>query len=301
MYSKKEAKIHKAGFIGLGVMGFHMALNLSRKSGIIVTGYDIREDILMRYTEAGGIAAKSSDEIYSTCDVVFQMLPTHETISSSVMRAAELGKTGNIIVDLSSADPSIIRNLDEKVRMAGMHFLDSPVSGGNPMAKAGTLSIMTGGEEDVFNVVKPLLECMGNPVYTGPSGSGDTIKLINNMIGGAMLAIMAEGYALAEKADIDLNLLFEATRGGFAGSPLYDNKVPKIIARNFEPGARIAVHYKDIVNALAFADRTGMALPVTEQVYSIMHWMVENGYADEDQSGMIRYYEQQVSADKAEN
>ena len=161
------------------------------------------------------------------------------------------------------------------------------------MAQAGTLSIMTCGQEEVFNEIKPLLECMGTPVYTGPSGSGDTIKLINNMIGGAMLAVMAEGYALAERAGIDLNLLFEATRGGFAGSPLYDNKIPKIISRDFEPRARIAVHHKDIVNALAFADRIGMQLPVTEKVYSIMHWMVENGYADEDQAGMIRYYEQQ--------
>ena len=287
-----SSRIKKAGFIGLGVMGFHMALNLTRKSGIPVIGYDISEERVKQFVQEGGQAASGTDEIYSTCDVIFQMLPTHETISSSVMRAAETGKQGNIIVDLSSADPSIIRDLDARVREAGMHLLDSPVSGGNPMARAGTLSIMTGGEEEIFNEVRPLLECMGNPVYTGPSGSGDTIKLINNMIGGAMLAIMAEGYALAEKAGIDANLLYEATRGGFAGSPLYDNKVPKIIARDFEPGARIAVHHKDIVNALSFAEKTGMKLPVTEQVYRIMHWMVENGYADEDQAAMIRFYEE---------
>ncbi len=283
----------RVGFIGLGVMGYHMALNLSRKSGALVIGYDISEERLMKFEAAGGTVASGTDEIYSTCDVIFQMLPTHETISSSILRAVKLGKPDNIIVDLSSADPSIIQKLNTQVRKAGMHLLDSPVSGGNPMAQAGTLSIMTGGEEEVFNEIKPLLECMGTPVYTGPSGSGDTIKLINNMIGGAMLAVMAEGYALAERAGIDLNLLFEATRGGFAGSPLYDNKIPKIISRDFEPGARIAVHHKDIVNALAFADRIGMQLPVTEKVYSIMHWMVENGYADEDQAGMIRYYEQQ--------
>lgn len=283
----------RVGFIGLGVMGYHMALNLSRKSGALVIGYDISEERLMKFEAAGGTVASGIDEIYSTCDVIFQMLPTHETISSSILCAVKLGKPDNIIVDLSSADPSIIQKLNTQVRKAGMHLLDSPVSGGNPMAQAGTLSIMTGGEEEVFNEIKPLLECMGTPVYTGPSGSGDTIKLINNMIGGAMLAVMAEGYALAERAGIDLNLLFEATRGGFAGSPLYDNKIPKIISRDFEPGARIAVHHKDIVNALAFADRIGMQLPVTEKVYSIMHWMVENGYADEDQAGMIRYYEQQ--------
>lgn len=282
----------KIGFIGLGVMGYHMALNLSRKSGMPVTGFDISKNRLRMFEDAGGTAASSAEEIYSECGIILQMLPTHQTIEASVREAVRLGRPGNVIIDLSSADPSLIRKLDEEVRKAGMHLLDSPVSGGNPMAEAGTLSIMIGGEKAVFEQVKPLLECMGTPVYTGGSGSGDTVKLINNMIGGAMLASYAEAYSLAKKAGLDLNIVFEATKGGFVGGPLYENKVPKIIAGDYEPGARIAVHYKDIVNAMGFAAGMDMELPVTGRVYDIMKWMMDNGYADEDQAAMIRYYEQ---------
>ena len=281
----------RIGFIGLGVMGYHMALNVSRKAEVPVLGFDINDNRLRMFTEAGGSAASGTDEIYRECDVIMQMLPTHETIASSVRDAIRLGKPGNVIIDFSSADPSLIRKLDAEVSEAGMHLLDSPVSGGNPMAEAGTLSIMTGGEKAVFEEMRHVLEYMGNPVYTGTSGSGDTVKLINNMIGGAILSAIAEGYALAEKAGMDLDTVFQATRGGFAGGPLYENKVPKIIAGDFEPGARIAVHYKDIVNAIGFAERLGMELPVTGKVYEIMKWMMENGYADEDQAAMIKFYE----------
>ncbi len=282
----------KTGFIGLGVMGLYMALNLNKYEGSETIAYDIREDRRRMYEEAGGTAVTDIEEIYRCCDVIFQMLPTHETIINSVKEAMRLGKNDAVIVDMSSAAPDIIISLEEQVRNAGMHLLDSPVSGGNPMAIAGTLSIMTGGEREVFDRVRPLLETMGSATYTGPSGSGDAIKLINNMIGGAMLAAISEAYALAEKSGLDLDTVFEATRGGFAGGPLYENKVPKIISRDFEPGARIAVHYKDILNVVHYAEKAGADIPVTMDVKKIMGWMMENGYADEDQAAMVRYYEQ---------
>ena len=282
----------KTGFIGLGVMGLHMALNLNKYEGSETIAYDIREDRRRMYEEAGGTAVTDIEEIYRGCAVIFQMLPTHETIINSVNEAMRLGKNGAVIVDMSSAAPDLIISLEEQVRNAGMHLLDSPVSGGNPMAIAGTLSIMTGGEREVFDRVRPLLETMGSATYTGPSGSGDAIKLINNMIGGAMLAAISEAYALAEKSGLDLDTVFEATRGGFAGGPLYENKVPKIISRDFEPGARIAVHYKDILNVVHYAEKAGADIPVTMDVKKIMGWMMENGYADEDQAAMVRYYEQ---------
>lgn len=287
-----DSRITRIGFIGLGVMGFHMALNVTKKQSIPVLCYDIRPERLRQFEEAGGHGCEDITEIYRNCDIIMQMLPTHETIASSIEQAISLAKTDTVIIDLSSAAPDIIRGLAKKAGSAGMHLIDAPVSGGNPMAETGTLSIMAGGEPEIFERVRPVLACMGDPVYTGPPGSGDTVKLINNMIGGAMLSIMAEGYALAEKAGIDLNVLFEATRGGFVGGPLYENKIPKIINRDFEPGARIAVHYKDIVNALDFADQTGMEIPVTNQVYNIMKWMMDNGYADDDQAAMIKYYEE---------
>ena len=175
-----------------------------------------------------------------------------------------------------------------------MYLLDSPVSGGNPKAKDGTLAIMTGGDKDIFEKVKPLLACMGEPVYTGGPGSGDVTKLVNNTIGGAYLAAIAEGYAFAAKAGIDLQTTFEATRCGFAGGPLYDNKVPKIIARDYEPGARIAVHRKDILNAKSYAHKLGIDLPVTDVRFRIMDWMNDNGYIDIDQAGMVKYFEDKM-------
>ena len=159
------------------------------------------------------------------------------------------------------------------------------------MAQAGTLAIMAGGDSEAFAQVKPLLECMGNPVYVGGSGSGSVTKLVNNMIGGAYLAAMAEGYAFAAKAGIDLQLTFEATRGGFIGGPMYDNKIPKIIARDYEPGARIAVHRKDILNAKHYAHHLGVDTPVTDVTLHIMDWMNDNGYIDIDQAGMVKYFE----------
>ena len=154
----------KIGFLGLGVMGLSMALNVSKKKGVEVIGYDVSETQLHRYREMGGTVAASAEELYSTCDVLLQMLPTHAIIQHSVEEAIRLGRPGNIIVDLSSAAPDIILDLNKKAMNAGMFLLDSPVSGGNPMAIAGTLAIMVGGDKETFDSVKPILECMGNPV-----------------------------------------------------------------------------------------------------------------------------------------
>ena len=284
----------KIGFLGLGVMGLHMALNVDRKMDVEVIGYDVSEKQMQLYREAGGKTAENPEELYSTCDVILQMLPTHAIIQHSVEEAIRLGKPGNIIVDLSSAAPDIILELYAKTKAAGMSLLDSPVSGGNSMAKAGTLSIMTGGDKAAFHLVKPILDCMGTAVYTGSVGSGDTTKLVNNMIGGAILVAIAEGYAFAAKAGIDLQTTFDATRGGFAGGPLYDNKVPKVLCRDYEPGARIAVHRKDILNAKHFAHKMDVDLPLTDVVLRVMDWMNDNGYINEDQAALVRYYEDKM-------
>lgn len=286
--------IMKIGFLGLGVMGFHMAMNVSRKMDAEVMGYDVSEEQMMKYRDAGGKTAADPEELYKTCDVILQMLPTHAIIQHSVEEAIRLGKSGNIIVDLSSAAPDIILGLYNEAKAAGIGLLDSPVSGGNPMAEAGTLSIMTGGDRATFEKIKPILTCMGTPVYTGGPGSGDTTKLVNNMIGGAILVAIAEGYAFAAKAGIDLQTTFDATRGGFAGGPLYDNKVPKLIRRDFEPGARIAVHRKDILNAEHYAHTMGVDLPLTDVVLQVMDWINDNGYVNEDQAALVRYYEDKM-------
>lgn len=282
------------GFLGMGVMGLPMAKNVVTKSGCKVYGYDISPDRVAEFVKAGGTAVEEQDEIYKKCNVILQILPTHAVITESVRNAIKYGKPGNIIVDLSSTAPNIIIDLAKEAEEAGMFLLDSPVSGGNPMAIAGTLAIMTGGDKAAFGQIKDIIECMGNPVYTGGSGSGDMTKLVNNTIGGAILAAIAEGYAFAAKAGIDLKTTFEATRSGFVGGPMYDNKVPKIIKRDYEPGARIAVHRKDILNAKKYAHKLGIDLPVTDVTLMIMDWMNDNGYIDIDQSGLVKYFEDKM-------
>ena len=284
----------KIGFLGLGVMGLPMAINVVKKSGIPVMGNDINKDRLKEFEEAGGIIADSNEQIYRECDLILQILPTHEIIKKSVHDAIEYGKPGNIIVDLSSTAPDIILELYKEVREAGMFLLDSPVSGGNPLAWAGTLAIMTGGDREAFDIAEPVLRCMGNPVYTGSAGSGDITKLVNNIIGGAGLVAYCEAYALAAKAGIDLQTTFEATRCGFAGGPQYDNKIPKLIKRDYEPGARVAVHRKDILNAKHFAHKLDVDLPLTDTILMVMDWMNDNGHIDEDQIAMVKYYEDKM-------
>ena len=282
------------GFVGMGVMGLPMAKNMIQKCGLPVMGYDVAPRQMDAFRAAGGIAAASPEELYSRCDVILQILPTHAIIRGSVEQAIRHGRPGNVIVDLSSTAPHIVQELYQQARDAGMSLLDAPVSGGNPMAIAGTLAIMVGGDKEAFEQVKPVLECMGNPVYTGGPASGDVTKLVNNMIAGATLVAIAEGYAFAAKAGIDLQTTFEATRGGFAGGPLYDNKVPKIIKRDYEPGARIAVHRKDIINAKHYAHKLDVDTPMTDVVLHVMDWMNDNGHIDDDQAALVKYYEDKM-------
>lgn len=284
----------KIGFLGLGVMGLPMAKNVIKGTKQAIMGFDVAQNRLDELKEAGGIPVKDPDEIYRSCDIIMQMLPTHATIIHSVERAIELGKPGNIIIDCSSTAPDIVQELYAKTKAAGMTLLDSPVSGGNPMAIAGTLAIMTGGDKEAFDEVLPILESMGNPVYTGKSGSGDVTKLVNNMIAGNMLTAIAEGYAFAAKAGIDLQTTFEATRCGFAGGPLYDNKVPMVIHRDYTPGARIAVHRKDIINAKHYAHKLGVDTPLCDVTLMVMDWMNDNGHIDDDQAAMVKYYEDKM-------
>lgn len=281
----------KIGFLGLGVMGLPMATNVLKKSGCEVLGFDVVQKRLDEFAAEGGQITNNTDEIYTTCDVVMQMLPTHETIMHSFDECLRLAKKGTILLDLDSTAPNIIQDYYPRFKEAGMDLIDSPVSGGNPMAIAGTLAIMSGGDKEAFDKVEPLLKCMGKPVYVGKSASGSITKLVNNMIGGAILTAIAEGYAMAAKAGIDLETTFEATRVGFAGGPMYDNKVPKLIKRDYRPGARIAVHRKDIINAKHFAHKLDIDTPLTDVTLMVMDWMADNGYIDYDQAAMVKYYE----------
>ena len=284
----------KIGFIGLGAMGLPMSKNVVKKSGCKVMGFDVVQKQMDSFKEAGGIPVTDSKEIYHNCDVIILSLPTHAIICKTIEQAVAEGKPGDIIIDTSSTAPDIVLDLNKKVKDAGMFLIDAPVSGGNPMAIAGTLAIMAGGDKEAYERAEPIIKCMGTPVYMGESASGSMTKLVNNLIGGAILVAYAEGYAFAAKAGVDLQKTFEATRSGFLGGTLYDNKIPKLVSRDYEPGARVAVHRKDIINAKQYAHKLGIDLPLTDVVLQVMDWMLDNGHIDEDQIAMVKYYEDKM-------
>ena len=273
-------------------MGLPMAKNVVQKCGLPVLGYDVVQKQMDAFREAGGIPVSDPVEIYKQCDVVLQILPTHPIIRNSVEQAIQYGKPGNVIVDLSSTAPDIILELYQQAKDAGMFLLDSPVSGGVTGANGGTLVIMCGGEKEVFDEVRPYLLMMGKTAtYMGPSGCGSTAKVANNMMVGIHLCAMGEAFDFAKKAGLDPQTLFDAIKGGFAQSAVMDGKVPKLLSRDFSASARIAVHLKDINNAMDVAAHLGVELPMTEIVKEQMDWMDARGMIDEDQCALAKYYE----------
>lgn len=282
----------KVGFMGMGIMGLPMATNLMKKSGCDVTGFDVVEAARERFIAQGGKATGSADEIYADSDIIFLCLPKNELVDSTVREIIVKAKPGTIIVDLSSTAPGVIRTLCPLVKEAGMELLDSPVSGGETGAIAGTLVVMSGGEKETFDKVKDLLHCVGSTVtYMGSTGCGCVAKLSNNMIVGCNLVSVGEAYAFAAKAGLDPEVLYNAIKGGFAQSAVMDLKVPKIISRDFTASARIAVHQKDMKNAMQLANEMGVEIPLSAIVLNHMNQMEEWGLINEDQCALVKVFE----------
>jgi len=276
-------------------MGLPMALNLLKKSDYSIMGYDIFNEKRSIFIGNGGNSPDNIDEIYQNCDIIFLCLPSNELVKESVQEIIHKGKKGTIIVDLSSTAPTVIRELYELAKQAEISLLDSPVSGGEPGAIAGTLVLMCGGDRKTFDEVNPLLHCMGSSVtYMGQSGCGSVAKLANNMIAGVYLGAMSEGLAFALKAGLDPETLFNAIKDGYAGSPIFKVKAPKIINRNFEASARIAVHQKDLKNAVELAEEMGVEIPMSNMVLQYMNEMESLGRVNEDHCAIVKIYEKNM-------
>ena len=226
----------KIGFVGMGIMGLPMAVNLVKKSGQEILGFDIFQEKRMQFAAQGGNAVDSAEVIFTQCDLIFLCLPTNDLVRQTIQKILAAAKPGVIIVDFSSTSPDVIRELYPQAQAKGVRLLDSPVSGGESGAIAGTLVLMCGGEQTVFDEVKPLLLHVGiSATYMGDTGCGCVAKLANNMIVGCNIAALAEGFAFAVKAGLNPKVLYEAIKDGFAGSPVMNVKAPKIISRDFSP------------------------------------------------------------------
>lgn len=284
----------RIGFFGLGAMGLPIVRNILKKFDGEVMVFDVVEERLQLASEAGAIAVQDKDLIFNRCDVIITSLPTQEIVKNTLEEAIAKCNKGTLLIDLSSTAPEIIKELYKNAKERGMDLLDSPISGGVPKAEAATLAIMVGGDRDVYDKAEFLLQYIGSPVYVGESSSGNVAKLVNNVIAGGYLISMFEGYAFAVKAGLDPAVVFEATRKGFAGGPLYNNKIPKMYNRDFDPDGRIAVHLKDLRNAREFAESLGVDLSINEEIINVMGWMEERGLENEDQAAMIKYYEEKM-------
>ncbi len=286
------------GYLGLGVMGYGMTSNLLAKSGGPVYGFDPVPACLDKFTANGGTPAESALALYKTCDIIFMCLPTNAIVKATITDIMENAKPGTIIVDMGATSPYVIRSLYATAVEKGFHLIDSPVSGGQWGANDGTLAIMCGGDKEIFDEVKPYLQMMGKTVtYMGGSGCGSTAKVANNMMVGIHLLAMGEAFTFAKKAGLDPHTLFDAIKDGFAQSAVMDIKVPKLLSRDFSASARIAVHQKDINNAMELAEHLNVELPMTKIVKEQMDWMEAHGMINEDQCALAKYYEQAMGVE----
>ena len=288
----------KIGFLGMGIMGLPMAINLVKKGEQSVMGFDVLEEQRNIFKENGGTPISNVEEIYSKCDIIFLCLPTNDLVKFSIQGIIDTEKKGAIIVDLSSTAPNVIRGMYSKAKENGVSLLDSPVSGGQTGAIAGTLAIMCGGDKEIFDEVKPLLLCLGSSAtYMGATGCGSVAKLANNMIVGCNIGAVSESFAFAVKAGIDPEVLFNAIKGGFAGSEVMNAKIPKIISRNFEASARIAVHQKDLKNAVQLAEELDVEIPMSKMVLDYMNEMEAEGKVNEDHCAIAKIYEKSMGVE----
>ncbi|WP_257347341.1 2-hydroxy-3-oxopropionate reductase [Pseudalkalibacillus decolorationis] len=284
----------KVGFIGLGIMGKPMASHLI-KDGFETNLLDLNLDAVNELAELGGHPCNSNKEIAEKSDVIITMLPSAKHVSRVLFDddgIAKNGRPNTIIIDMSSVSPEDAKSFSKQLKEYEMFILDAPVSGGEPMAIEGKLSIMVGGDEKHFNHVLPLFESMGeNVIHVGENGAGSTVKLANQIIVNVNIAALSEAVVLASKSGIDLNKMFDAIRGGLAGSAVMEAKMPKIISRDFEPGGRIDINFKDLNNVLSSANVVGVPLPITSQVKEIFNSEIVNDNAGKDHSYIIDYFE----------
>ncbi|WP_340372841.1 2-hydroxy-3-oxopropionate reductase [Peribacillus sp. FSL E2-0218] len=283
----------KIGFIGLGIMGKPMSSNLL-KAGYEVTVNDLNIQTVEELVEAGAKAGTPM-EMGETCDVIITMLPASQHVKQVVLGEHGILKTaakGTVIIDMSSISPVISVEIANEAAKQGVDMMDAPVSGGEPKAIDGTLAIMVGGKESVFESVIDILHSVGTDVtLVGKNGSGVTAKLANQVIVNLNIAAMSEALVLAAKAGIDVEKMYQAIRGGLAGSAVLDAKVPLILDRNFVAGGKIDINLKDITNVMETAHEIGVPLPLSSQLLEIFHALKVDGKAGDDHGGIVQYYE----------
>ncbi|MEC9308407.1 MAG: 2-hydroxy-3-oxopropionate reductase [Chloroflexota bacterium] len=282
------------GFVGLGIMGRPMVRNLM-KAGYSVTVYDIVSEAVEELASEGAIPASSSDEVASKTDKIITMLPDSADSERAILGEGGVlagANSGSVIIDMSSIAPSMSQKIFQECANQGVEMLDAPVSGGEPGAINATLAIMVGGKQEIFDQCYDLLTVMGsNVVLTGDVGAGNITKLANQIIVAANIEALSEAMVLAQKAGVDPERVFNAIRGGLAGSTVMEAKAPMMLDRNFRAGFRIRLHQKDLRNVLQTAQELNVPLPVTALLQQMLGALVNDGEQDLDHSAILHFVE----------
>jgi len=292
------------GFIGLGIMGRPMSRNLL-KAGYSLAVYDVASAPVEELAQAGAARGTGGKSVAAQSEIVITMLPDGPDVEAAVLSPGgilEGAKPGSVVVDMSSISPIVAQKVGAACEARGVDFVDAPVSGGEPKAIDGTLAIMVGGKPTVFERVKPILEKLGSSVtLTGPIGAGNVTKLANQIMVACNIAAMGEALVLATRAGLDPEVVFNAVKGGLAGSTVLNAKAPMVFARNFKPGFRIRLHQKDLRNALLAGESLKVPLPLTSVVQQMLMTLMNEGKGDLDHSAIVNFVEDMagVEAKKA--
>ena len=284
----------KIGFIGLGIMGRPMAKNLI-DAGYELVVSDLNEDTVAELVEYGASSADTPKAVAEKSEVIITMLP-----NSPHVKAVALGESGiiegvsegDIFIDMSSISPLMSQEVGEALLEKGVESLDAPVSGGQEGAEAGTVAFMVGGEEEVFAAHKEILEVMGGSVtLVGDLGAGQTTKLVNQVIVGINISAVAEALSFGKKAGVDPENIFNAIRGGLAGSQCMEDKAPRMLEGDYDPGFKMKLHVKDLTNAFETSRDLHTYMPLAAQVMEMMQKLMADGHTEVDHGGMGLFYE----------
>jgi len=283
------------GFIGLGIMGKPMALNLI-KAGYRLTVNNRTPEVMEELVGVGARAAHSAREVAGQSDIIITMLPDSPQVEEVVLGEGgviEGIRPGALFIDMSSVSPNTSRKVQQALSARGTDALDAPVSGGQVGAEGATLSIMVGGSEESFNRARPVFEAVGkNIVHIGGPGAGQVTKIANQIVVGLTIQAVSEAMTLAKKSGVDAGKVREALLGGFAQSRILDLHGQRILDGNFKPGFRIGLHRKDLRLALETGREAGVPLFATGIAANIMDAMIAQGDGDLDHSGMAKFYAQ---------
>jgi 2-hydroxy-3-oxopropionate reductase len=282
------------GFVGLGIMGRPMLNNLL-KAGHTVVAYGRTAAKLDACVKDGAQRGTSNSDVGARAEIVITMLPDGPEVEEVVLGENGIlagARPGTLIIDMSSINPLVSQKIAKACAAKGVDFMDAPVSGGEPKAIEGTLAIMVGGSEELFAKAEPILKCMGSSVtLTGPVGAGNTTKLANQIMVACNIAAMGEALTLATRCGLNPEVVFNAVKGGLAGSAVLNAKGPMLIARNFKPGFKINLHQKDLRNALQTAESNRVCLPITALVQQMLSSLIGDGKGDLDHSAIATFVE----------